>query len=118
MVEVYTPEQVEAAIRGCSQRIAHGVQVCDERYRQFMAADAAYDRAFARAYLAAEGPQMEKKYRAELATEVERDARDVADAAFRHADKLAKALENELRAWQSVGASIRAMYSVAGVAER
>lgn len=112
------PVAVENAIRTCSDRIANGVKVCDERYRAFLEMDHAYDLAYAGAYLDAAGPAHAKKYEAELATMAERKARDVADAAYRYADRQARALENELRAWQSVGASIRAMYAVAGVGER
>jgi hypothetical protein len=112
------PVEVETNIRTISDRIAKGVSVCDQRYRDFLAADHQYDLAYASAYLAADGPQHERKYRAELATAGLRQARDVADAAFRYADRQAKALEAELRAMQSVNASIRAMYQVAGVGER
>lgn len=115
MSEVLNPVDIERAIRGCSDRIADGVTVCSERYAAFLTADRVYDVAFARAYMVHEGPAHEKKYGAELATQDERETRDVADAAYRHADRLARALEAELRAWQSVGASVRAMYSVAGV---
>jgi len=47
----------------------------------------------------------------------EREARDVAEAAFKYADRRAKALELELRALQSIGASVRSMYAVAGRGE-
>lgn len=117
MTEI-NPVTVEQAIRTCSERIAKGVIVCDERYRMWKEADQAYDLAFAHAYLNHDGPSHEKKFGAELATAKERAVRDVADAAYRYADRQARALENELRAWQSVGASLRAMYSVAGVGER
>jgi len=116
-VTEFNPAEVEAAIRECANRIAKGVKVCDERYAAFLAADRAYDEAVARAYIAAEGPAHEKKYRAELATTAERERRDVADAAYRYADRTARAVESELRALQSVGASIRAMYMVAGRGE-
>jgi len=113
---VINPVDVENAIRTCSDRITNGVKVCDERYRAFLAADHAYDIAFAQAMLNAAGrPAYEKKYAAELATKEERKARDVADAAYKYADRQAKALQDELRAWQSVGASVRSMYGVAGV---
>ncbi|MFG1846709.1 hypothetical protein [Micromonospora carbonacea] len=115
---VVNPVAVEDAIREVSNRIGKGVAVCDERYRLFLAADRAYDAAFARAYMAYPGAAHERKYAAELATGAEREARDVADAAYRYADRQAKALENELRALQSVGASMRAMFAVAGVGER
>lgn len=114
MSAVINPVDVESAIRQCADRIARGVTVCDSAYRTFLEADHTYDAAFARAYMRHEGPAHEKKYAAELDTADERQARDVADAAYRYADRTAKAIESELRAWQSVGASLRAMYAVAG----
>lgn len=110
MSEVLNPVDVEQAIRTCSERIHNGVKVVTKAQREWKAAVREHDRAYARAYLAAEGPQHEKKYRAELATITERDARDVAELAFRHAERTAEALVDELRAWQSVNASVRAMY--------
>ncbi|NIL59672.1 hypothetical protein HCB18_24460 [Salinispora arenicola] len=114
MTDVLNPVDVEASIRKCADRIAKGVQVCSDRYGAFLQADAAYDNAFARAYMDHEGPAHEKKYAAEMATAGQRAARDAADVAYRYADRQAKALELELRAWQSVNASVRSMYSVAG----
>ena len=112
---VFNPVDVEQSIRAVSNQIAQNVRFADMRYREFLKADLAYDQAFARAYMNHAGPAHEKKYAAELATAQERDARDVADAAYRYADRQAKSLDAELRSWQSVGASIRSMYSVAGV---
>lgn len=117
MSEALNPVQIEAGIRETANRIANGVKVCDERYRLFLAADRAYDRAYAVAYLSHEGPAHEKKYAAELATRLEREARDEADAGYRYADRTARALQDELRALQSVGASVRAMFAVAGRGE-
>lgn len=115
---VINPVDVETNIRSTSERIARGVAVCDQRYRAFLDADRLYDAAYARAYMDHDGPAHERKYGAELATQTQRQARDTADAVYRYADRQAKALEAELRAWQSVGASVRAMYAVAGVGER
>jgi len=115
--ETYNPVQIETAIRECANRIGNGVSVCDARYRDFLRADGEYDRAFALAYLGGTGPAHERKYAAEINTEAERTARDIADAAYRYADRQAKALEAELRAWQSVGASVRQAYGVAGRGE-
>lgn len=112
------PATVEDAIRTCANRISEGVKICDERYVAWLTADHAYDVAYAHAYLNHQGPAHEKRYGAELATRQERAARDVADAAYRHADRRSRALQEELRAWQSVGASVRAMWSVAGAGER
>lgn len=117
MNQPLNPEQIEAGIREVSNRIADSVKVCSERYKLFLAEDHAYDIAYARAYLGHPGPAHEKRFAAELATKAERAAKDVADAAYRYADRKARALENELRALQSVGASIRAMYAIAGRGE-
>ena len=111
--EVLNPVDVERAIQTCAARIHEGVKVVTKAERQAREATRTYDRAYASAYLAAEGPAHERKYRAELATSTERDARDVAEVAFRFAERTARAVEAELRAWQSVGASVRAMYQVA-----
>lgn len=116
-IPVHDPVSIENAIRDCANRIARGVLVCAERYETFLTAEREYDRAYAKAYMAHEGPQTEKRYAAEVATGDERATRDVADAAYRFADRTAKALESELRAYQSVGASVRAMYAVSGRGE-
>ena len=115
--DVLNPVSVEQHIREISNRIAKSAAVCNERYAAFLQADHAYDLAFARSYMQYSGAQHAKKYAAELETEDERQARDAADAAYRYADRLAKALESELRAYQSIGASVRAMYAVAGRGE-
>lgn len=113
-----TPVEVENAIRELSNRIAKGVRICSERYTAFLEAQRLYDQAFARAYLAAtKHPAHERKYLAEIQTGGERANRDVADAAYRFAERQSKALDAELRATQSLGASIRAQYGVAGRGE-
>ena len=45
---------------------------------------------------------------------VEREARDVADAAHRYAEAKSRALRDRLEAARSIGASVRAAYSLAG----
>lgn len=117
MSEVINPVQVESAIREVANLMAEGVQVCSDRWAAFAEADHAYDVAYARAYMGHQGPAHEKKYAAVLACQSERDVRDAADVAYRHADRRAKALDAELRAWQSVGASLRVQYGVAGRGE-
>ncbi len=111
------PVAIEQAIRECANRIAKGVSVCANTYSAYLDADRMYDRAYARAYMEHDGPAHEKRYAAELETGGERAERDEKDAAYRYADRQARALEAELRAWQSVGASVRSMYGVAGRGE-
>ncbi|OZE77196.1 hypothetical protein CH305_18335 [Rhodococcus sp. 15-649-2-2] len=114
MPEVFSPVAIEQKIADVSNRIATGVNLADEKYRAFLDADRAYDAAFAKAYMAYSGPAHAKKYAAELDTTDERAARDVADAAYRYTDRRTRAYQDELRSLQSIGASVRQAYSVAG----
>lgn len=109
--EVLNPVDIENRISECARRIHKGVLVVTNAETAFRTADREFDVAFAHAYLDHRGPAHEKKYAATIATETEREARDVAEVAFKHADRTAKAIESELRALQSIGASVRAMYS-------
>ncbi len=115
MTEIASPASIEAAIRHCADRIAKGVRVCSETYAAKLSAERAYEQAFARAYLRHDGPQTEKKHAAVLATVLECESRDLADVAYRYAASTARALEDELRALQSVNKSVVSMYSAAGV---
>ncbi|WP_330253060.1 hypothetical protein OG874_00145 [Nocardia sp. NBC_00565] len=118
MTTDYNPVRIEEAIRECANQIAEGVKVCGERYKAYLDADREYDVAFALAYVDADGmPQQQRKYHAELRTESKRAARDDADAAYRYADRRARALEAELRALQSVNKSVVSAYNVAGRGE-
>lgn len=117
MVEL-TPVAVENHIRELSNRIAKSASVCNERYKVFLEADRLFDQAYAQAFLAHDGPQTEKRYAADLASIEQREVRDVADAAYRYADRLSKALSAELMAYQSLNKSVLAQYGAAGVGER
>ena len=117
MDRVLNPVDIETAIRDISERIAKGVPITSKRYREFLDADREFDRAYASAYLHAEGSIKDKEMTARLETMTQREVRDIAEVAYRHADRLSKALEGELRATQSLGASVRMMYSVAGRGE-
>ena len=117
MSDILSPVDVESGIREIANRIAKGVTICSNRYAEYLNADREYDQAFAKAYMAHEGAAHEKKYAAELATGHEREARDLADVAYRYAERTSRALQDELRALQSVNASVRTMYAVAGRGE-
>lgn len=117
MSEPLNPAQVEEEIRKVADRIAKGVRVCSERYEEFLRADLEYDIAVATVQDGFDGPEWRCKAAVTLETVEQRKARDRADVLYRYADRTAKALEAELRAYQSVGASVRAMYSAAGRGE-
>lgn len=114
MGEDLNPVVVENKIRECVTRITRGVDHCNGTYREKLQTAAVYDRAFAAAYMAYEGPAHAKRYAAELACQSERDAKDVADGAHRYAESLARGLRDELDALRSLGASLREAYRSAG----
>ena len=111
------PVQIEQHILELTNRISKGIRVYSERYADFLEKDREFDRAYAHAYLKAEGSIKDKEKKAALKTIEEREARDVADIAYKQSDKLLRALDSELRAWQSIGASVRQQYAVAGRGE-
>ncbi len=111
MSDVLNPVDVERTIRETADEIARLVRTVSDAEKEARHMRVLYDRAFAHAYLNADGPAHEKKYRAEIATGTERDRMEVAELAYRHAERQSRALEQKLRAFQSVGASIRTMYS-------
>lgn len=117
-VDTLNPVTVEHAIRNTSDRIKKGVKVCNDRYEVFLKASRDFDVAVATAYVNHDGPAHSAKYAAVLATQKEREAKDIADAAYKYAVRQADALCDELRSWQSVGKSVRQMYGAAGVGER
>lgn len=114
MNEPINPVAVENSIRSLVEEIARAIPVISNAEAKARAASRANDLAYARAYLAHRGPAHEKRYAAALNTEAERTAFDVADLAYRDAERGQKAREAQLRGWQSLGASVREMYSVGG----
>lgn len=113
---VWTPPAVEAAIFETANLIEETVNTYRETHEASQRADREYDRAFARAYLDATGTQNDKKYQAELNADVisARDAKDVAEAAYRYATSRVRALEKKLDALRSIGSSVRQAYAAGG----
>lgn len=111
------PVEVEQTIFEISNEIAKGVSIVTEREKVYMEAKRVFDRAEARAVIAAKGTVLEKKAQVELAVIAERDAMDAAYVVWRFADRRAKALNLQLDAVRSIGTSVRAMYAVAGRGE-
>jgi hypothetical protein len=110
MSDVLNPVEIEEAIRTCSQRIHRGVSIVTAEERSARSARRAFDVEFAQAYLNYEGAAHERKYAAVIATQEAAEVADEAEIRFRHAERTSRAVEAELRAWQSIGASVRLMY--------
>lgn len=107
------PVDVERAIMAVSNDIAKGVRLVSDALETFKTAGREYDLAYARAFMAYQGPAHSKRYAADLATSKERQAMDVAEVAYKYAASRAKALEAELSANQSVMRSVTGMYGAA-----
>jgi hypothetical protein len=108
------PVVVEESIQKLVQQIAKGVAVVSKAHQRKLTADRLYDHAFAVAYMSHTGPQTEKKYAAEKATQQERIDRDAAEVGYRHAERQMKALEGQLSAFQTMAKSVSQMYGAAG----
>lgn len=108
--DVVNPVDVERALQKVRNDINRGVRIVNDAERAKREAQRVYDRAYARAFIAAACPQTEKRYHAELATIAERDALDEAEVAYSYARSRARALSDELSALQSLGQSVRLMY--------
>ena len=107
---VLNPVDIEQRIQEISRRIHEGVRVVTGAEKDAREKRRLYDRQFALAYLGYDGPAHERKYHAEASTTEQREVAENAEVVFRHAERTARALENELRATQSIGASVRSMY--------
>ena len=112
--EVLNPVDAERKIQELSNRISKGVSIVTAAEREAKAKRRSFDLAYAQAYKRAEGSIKEREYDADITTMPHREEAEVAELAFRHAERTAKALEKELMAWQSINSSIRTMYNTAG----
>ncbi len=110
-IPVHNPVDAERRIEELANRIARGVSVVTAAEREARARRREADLAYAHAYLNADGPAHERRYAADIASMPAREAAELAELAFRHAERTAKALEKELVAMQSVAASIRTMFA-------
>ena len=103
---VRNPAQVEALVEDTKDRIADAVLMKTARR--------AYDHEYARAILAAEGPEYIRKAEATQVAMAEKEAADEAEIAFHHAQREAGSLEKELFSWQAILKSVTAMWNATG----
>ena len=108
------PAVIEGNIEDTKDRIADAVLIIDQAETAMRTARRAYDHEFARAILAAEGPEYIRKAEATMVAMPEKAAADDAEEAFHHAEREARSLEKELFAWQSILNSVRSMWNATG----
>lgn len=109
-MNVLNPVVVEQQILDVATHIERGVHVVRDAEAACSAAKREFDRAWALAYGKAPGSVKNREVEASLATMDEREAFEIAEVAYHHAQRLSRALEKKLDALRSVGASVRAAY--------
>lgn len=112
-----SPVTVEEQIRELANSIARGIPIVSDAETKMVEAKRHLDREVAHATLEAKGTVMDRQAQVELETQPAREEYDLAYVAYRHAERTAKSLDSRLRGLQSIGASVRAMYGVAGRGE-
>lgn len=110
MSDVINPVDVENHIIRTKNHIASGVKIVTEAEQTMKARKREEDLAYAKAFINGEGSIQDRKYKAEIETMPLREIAEDAEIAFKHAERVARALEKELFAWQSVNNSVIAMY--------
>jgi hypothetical protein len=108
--DVHNPTDVEKKIEETANRIAAGVRIITDREKEVRAKKRDFDLAYANAYKRADGSIKDREYTADIQTMAQREEAGNAEIAFKHAERVAKALDRELFAWQSILNSVRSMY--------
>ena len=108
------PVEVERYIEETKDRIADAVAVIDQAEQDMKAKRRAFDHEFSRVMTTTDGPEYFRKAEATMIAMPEREAADLAEVAFHHAEREAHSLEKELFAWQSILNSVRSMWNATG----
>jgi hypothetical protein len=112
--EVWSPVAVEQRLADIDHLITSGVDTLADAYDEYARLKNQVEVETARAYVHHKGPAHEKKYAAVLATEQLRAQLAVADAVYHRARWKNEGLSEQLKAVQSIGASLRSQYENAG----
>jgi hypothetical protein len=114
---VLNPVEVEQAIRESVATVAQGVDVVTQRLAAYRDAQWRFDQKWAATYMMAEGPVEERKQQCVLSCADEQAKLDVAEVAYKYAERKTRAAESALSAWQTLSRSVTAMYHAAGTGE-
>lgn len=106
--DLVTPLDVERELVELVSRLDKAPGIIRDYHNQLRTARAEFKKAYAVAYAAATGTQMDKKFAAELATTDLQNALDEAEIAYKYVCDTQDALRTKLRALQSVGSLVRA----------
>lgn len=115
-LRVGDPAEVERFIEETKDALGDAVMIMDGSEKEMDERRREYDKAYAKALLAALGPQYQRQARATLDDDVDKakEAYDIAKRAFHYAERENRSLEKELYAWQSILNSVRATWNATG----
>ena len=113
-MEPLNPVQIEFELRDANTRLENGTKTVRDALEEYLDAKSAYEVAYAHAYLDAEGSIKDKEVQAVIATESQRNARDVAEVAYKYAKDLMRSLEQKQSTLQTISAGIRQAYAGSG----
>lgn len=110
----HTPTEVALQLARLARDLDDTVRALESADRDATEKRAAYDLAFSRAFLSAEGSVDYRKHWAQQHTHEQRLAADVADALVRHLRRRIDAIKTRIDVGRSYGAAVRAEISLAG----
>lgn len=115
-MKVGDPAEVERFIEETKDALGDAVMIMDGSEKEMDERRREYDKAYARALLAAPGPQYQRQAHATLNDDVDKakEAYDIAKRAFHYAERENRSLEKELYAWQSILNSVKATWNATG----
>ena len=102
-----TPPQVEQRLADLLDRLENGVKVVAAADGEATRLRREYDRAYALAFINAEGSMDIRRYVAVEQTIGQREAAEIAEVALRHAKTLLSAVRDEVEIMRSISASVR-----------
>lgn len=110
-----TPNQIAANLAELARELARVVSAIEAAERESVEKRAAFDLAYSRAYLSAEGSIDARKHQATFQTHHQRLDADVADTVVRHLRRKIDEIKTRISTGQSVGAAVRAEIQLAGL---
>jgi|SRR5690606_24533959 len=110
-----TPNQIAANLAELARELARTVSAIEHAEQDAVKKRAAFDLAFSKAFLAAEGSVDARKHQAVVETHRLRVEADVADTVVRHLRRKIDEIKTRIATGQSVGAAVRAEMRLAGL---
>lgn len=112
------PAQIDQALHEVTNRLSRAPKVITDREAAMLEAKRHYDLAKDIAYKRAEGSVRDREAQANIDTQEEREAYEVAYIAYKYADREARAMERQQSTLQTNAKLTLSMFNAAGVGER